>query len=484
MSKVQELLVKETSSLRDAIAAIDKNAEGICYAVDDQQRLKGVLTDGDVRRALLKGLTLANRVVDAMNTDFVALSVASEEKQIQASFNAKISHIPIVDSDNRVVEFASRSHSHRIPILQPELSGNELEYVTECVTTNWISSQGRFVSEFERVFSELHDDRFALAVSNGTVALHLALVALGIGAGDEVIVPNLTFAACLNSVLYTGASPVLVDVASDTWTMDLARLDAAITPRTRAIMPVHLYGHPCDMNRIMELANGLGIHVVEDSAEALGSRYRDHRVGTFGDAATFSFFGNKTITTGEGGMILFRDKAIAEQARVLRDHGMSKEKRYWHQQVGFNYRLTNLQAAVGVAQMERLDEFVTAKRLISSRYSDAFRDMSEIMLPTEKDWAFHSYWLFTMLLDSEEQRDKLIKKLEQKGVDSRPVFYPMHQMPPYQEFGANVDLSISTDISRRGISLPSSSSLTEQEISHVIDAVQSAVRSRSISDSS
>ena len=256
-----------------------------------------------------------------------------------------------------------------IPVAEPDLSGNELKYVTECVVTEWVSSLGKYVRMFEEQMAASCQRKYAVSTSNGTTALHLALAVLGIGPGDEVIVPALTFVATANAVSYTGATPVFVDAESDYWQLDPARLEALITPRTKAIIPVDLYGHPADMDAILAVAQRHGLRVVEDTAEAHGALYKGRPCGSMGDMSCFSFYGNKVITTGEGGMLLTDDEGWCERARFLRDHAMSKTERYFHPEIGYNYRLTNIQAALGVAQLERLDTFVAIKRRNAARYA-------------------------------------------------------------------------------------------------------------------
>lgn len=337
-----------------------------------------------------------------------------------------------------------------------------------------LKEQGQYVRKFEDLFTQYHEQRASLAVSNGTVALHLALVALGIGKGDEVIVPDLTFAASVNAILYTGATPVLVDVEQDTWNINIEKVEKLITAKTRAIMPVHLYGHPCDMKAINILAVKYELLIIEDCAEALGSLYQGRPVGVFGDVATFSFFGNKTITTGEGGMVVFKDPKIAEYASVLRDHGMEKTRRYWHAHVGYNYRLTNIQAAIGVAQYERLAEFVSAKRKIAATYNNCISRINFLTIPVERKDCVNTYWLYTFLVneDAPFTRDNLIEYLSLCGVESRPVFFPIHEMPPYQEFGRQDDLKMSKKVSVQGMSLPSSVTLADLEIEHICKSIQ------------
>ena len=356
--KLELLTIQSNDVLRKALENLNKSGLSILFVVDENNMLVGILTDGTIRRSLLSNFNLDSIVMDVMKTEFISFPVNTDNAVILGAINDSVKVIPLVDEQNRLVDYASINKIRRISIAAPLLAGNELAYVTDCIKTNWISSQGKYVKLFEDLFSQYHNNYPALAVSNGTVALHLALVALGIGRSDEVLVPDLTFAATANSVIYTGAIPVLVDVDPVSWNLDVDKIEKLITPKTRAIMPVHLYGNPCKMDKIMDLAKRYDLFVIEDCAEALGSYFNGHPVGTFGDAATFSFYGNKTITTGEGGMIVFKDKTVAERAAMLRDHGMKKSKRYWHEEVGYNYRLTNLQAAIGVAQFERLEDLV------------------------------------------------------------------------------------------------------------------------------
>ena len=321
-----------------------------------------------------------------------------------------------------------------LPVYEPLLAGKELEYVSDCITSGWISSLGKYIGQFENLFAQFIGTRHAVAVSNGTTALHLALATLGIGPGDEVILPSLTFVATANAVHYTGATPVFVDSELDTWNIDPAAIAGAITPRTKAIIPVHVYGHPANMQPILDLARQHDLWVIEDAAEAHGALYQGKRVGSLGHINAFSFYGNKIITTGEGGMLTTDDDALAEKVRFLRDHAMSPVKRYWHTEIGYNYRITNLQAAVGVAQMERIEEFIARKRWIAQTYNDGLRGVRGITLPPEASWAKSVYWMYSVLFTEEFpiSRDEVGVRLKQQNIDSRRFFYPIHVMPPYQ----------------------------------------------------
>lgn len=484
--EINEFIITADRAVKDALKIIDSNAQGTCFVVDQSGKLIGVVTDGDIRRALIDGKSVESKVMDVMHTKYTSLPVTTPIDQIQATITDRIRHIPLVDENNVPVDYASFTRAHRIPVMTPLLNGNELKYVTECITTGWISSQGAYVKKFEQVFAEYSAMQYGVAVSNGTVAIHLALVALGIGEGDEVIVPDLTFAASINGVIYTGATPVIADVDAETWTLSPEAVKKLITPKTKAIMPVHIYGHPCHMDELMAIAKEHNLLVIEDCAEALGALYKGQHVGSFGDAATFSFFGNKTITTGEGGMVLFKGENVCNKAMVLRDHGMSKQKRYWHDFVGFNYRMTNIQAAIGVAQLERLDEFVKAKRNMAAVYNAGLSVNTHITIPPEMEWAFNGYWLYTAIIDPKGgvSRDELIEKLMKNGVETRPVFYPLHAMPPYLEYVRNGQTFPVTDhLSRNGISLPSSVTISAEEQNSILKEVSTIFKTRKLNDS-
>ncbi len=476
---VKDITIGPQNSIKDALQLLDKTGAGTLFVTDEDNVILGIITDGDIRRALLNDALLDSKIRIVMNRNFISLPIGTENSIVLNKITDSVKIIPLVDAENRLIDFASINKIRRISVASPVLTGNELAYVTDCIKTNWISSQGKYVRQFEEMFTAYHRGNKSLAVSNGTVALHLALEALGVGIGDEVIVPDLTFAASVNAILYTGATPVLVDIDPYTWNIDVDKAVKAVTTRTKAIMPVHLYGHPCDMDKIDALAKKHNLLIVEDCAEALGSYYKDQPVGMFGDASTFSFFGNKTITTGEGGMIVFKDADVAEKAAMLRDHGMQKNRRYWHAAVGYNYRLTNLQAAIGVAQFERLDEFVSAKRKIAKTYNETLGSFPYFQIPAEKLGTTNSYWLYTCMVrpNSPFTRDDLINYLNQHGIETRPVFFPMHIMPPYINFGQASTLQTSLNVSKCGISLPTSVSLTEIELTYICKTISTFVAS-------
>jgi len=363
---------------------------------------------------------------------------------------------------------------YKIPVAEPDIGENELKNVIEAVKSGWVSSKGPFIEEFEKKFSRYIGAKYGIATSNGTVALHLALTASEIGHKDEVIVPALTFASVANVILYTGAKPVFVDSHPNYWCINPSKLEEKITQKTKAIIPVHLYGNPCNMDTITKIAKDHDLYVIEDCAEAHGAEYKDRKVGTFGDIACFSFYGNKIITTGEGGMCLTNDEDLAKKMRLLRDHGMNVEKRYWHEVVGFNYRMTNLQAALGVAQLEKIDTFIERKRKIAKLYNSLFKDVRGVAPHPEMPWAKNVYWLYSLLIDNKGygiSRDELMAKLAENGVETRRFFYPMHLMPPYKRYAVNCRFPIAEKLSSSGINLPSSVKLTEKKIYEVAQLI-------------
>jgi perosamine synthetase len=360
-----------------------------------------------------------------------------------------------------------------IPVCEPKLYGNELELVTDCIKTNWISSKGKYIERFEKEFANFCGVKHGIAVFNGTVAIHLALISAGIKTGDEVIVPAFTTVCSTNPIFYCNAKPVLVDAEPKTWNIDPTKIEKAITNKTKAILPVHLYGHPCDMDAITEIAKKHGLLVIEDAAEAHGAEYRGKRVGSFGDISTFSFYANKIITTGEGGMLLTDDAAIADRARSLRDQAYGKENRFMHESIGFNYRMTNLQAAIGCAQMKHIGESIEARRKNAKLYNSLLQNVGGITLPPEAKWAKNAYWMYTIMLEKSfgTDRDTVMKLLERNGIGTRPVFYPIHNQPAYGGYFRGEKYPVAEELSKKGINLPSANALTKNEIERVVDTL-------------
>ena len=360
-----------------------------------------------------------------------------------------------------------------IPVWEPVLDGNEERYVLDCLETNWISSLGTYISRFEELFSRYCGAENGVACSSCTTGLHMTMVALGIGPGDEVLIPDFTLIVSANTVIQAGAKPVLVDVDARTWCLDPSKLEEKITPRTRAIMAVHMYGHPCDMAAIGEIAKRHDLFVIEDGAEAHGAEIGGRRVGSFGDAACFSFYGNKILTTGEGGMVVCSDAALAKKLRLLRDQGF-EQPRFVHKVMGFNYRLTNVQAAIGLAQTEKVTEKVEKKREIARWYAQALGDCPDVMLPGEAPGVKNVYWMYGVKLGDRfrQGRDAVMAQLKEKGVETRAFFCPMHLQPVFARSDPRFpdtrgDYPVSEDLWKRGLYLPSGLSLTRAQVEEV-----------------
>lgn len=368
----------------------------------------------------------------------------------------------------------------RIHVAAPVLGAREIALVNDAVTSGWVSSIGPYLDKFEAGFAAFSGARHAIAVSNGTTAIHLALHALGLGPGDEVIVPDLTFAATAHAVLQTGATPVFADVEADTWCLDPAAVERAITKKTRAILAVDLYGHPADMKRLGAIASASNAVLVEDAAEAHGASIDGVRTGALGRIGTFSFYGNKIITTGEGGMVTTSDDALADRVRFLKDHGMSKTRRYFHTELAFNYRMTNLQAALGVAQLERVEELIAKKRAIMDRYR-AILSGADLALNVERPGCKSVYWMACAVLgDSiKRSRDEVMARLSELGIDSRPFFVPMSALPhlsSYRTVGARGDgCPVSVHVGARGLNLPSGCGLTDAQVDRSARALLAAI---------
>jgi perosamine synthetase len=367
-----------------------------------------------------------------------------------------------------------------IPVNEPSLGERELEFVTECVRTGWVSSSGKFITDFEQRWAEYCGRRFGIALSNGTVALQLAIQALDLKPGDEVILPTFTIVSCAQAVTYAGATPVLIDSEPRTWCMDTAQLQSKITPRTRAIMPVHIYGHPVDMDPVMELADKHGIAVIEDAAEAHGAEYKSRRCGSFGLMSCFSFYANKLVTTGEGGMILTDDSAVAERLRSYRNLCFLPNRRFYHEELGFNFRLTNLQAALGVAQIDRMHEIVRKKQWIAEEYTKRLDHIRCIQLPIEEYWARSVYWMYAIVLSSDAGMNaaEFADKMKTAGVETRPFFLGMHEQPVFQRQGLfkGERYPVAERIARQGLYLPSGIGLTAQQLDKVCKAVSGVLR--------
>jgi perosamine synthetase len=361
-----------------------------------------------------------------------------------------------------------------IPVAEPALVGNEKKYVNDCLDSSWISSNGKYIERFEKAFAEFCGVRYAIACANGTAALHAALVGLGIGAGDEVIVPTLTYIATANAVAYCGARPVFVDSECNTWNLDPTLIESKVTERTKGIIPVHVYGHPADMDPVLDVARRHHLFVLEDAAEAHGADYKGRRVGSLGAAGVFSFYGNKVITTGEGGMVVTDDTALAARIRQVKGQGMDPARRYWFPMLGYNYRMTNIEAAIGLAQLEGVEWHIARRRENARWYRELLGNCSALTLMPEQPWAKSVFWMYSVVLDDRAgiSRDRLMQVLGEQGIETRPFFYPLHTLPMYDRHEV---YPVAEALARNGINLPSSAKLQHGDLEYVSERLIAAI---------
>lgn len=455
---LDKLKCKNSGTLLDVIEVINNNAKGVAFIINEDDTFAGIMTDGDIRRLLLSGLDLSSQVKGYSNKDCtVAYEGESFHKMLEKT-SEKVSILPILNESMEVVDFFQYQNKVYVPVAAPNLKGNEFKYLVDAFMSTWISSSGKYITQFENGFSDFCETKYGVAVSNGTVAIHLALETLGVGVGDEVIIPDLTFAATINTVFHANATPVIVDVLEDSWCIDPKEIEKAITPKTKAIIPVHIYGQVCDMDAIMRIAKKYNLFVIEDCAEAHGATYNGRKVGSFGEISTFSFFGNKVITTGEGGMCMTNSDVYNERMRMLRDHGMSKQKRYWHDEVGYNYRMTNLQAAIGVGQLERINEIIDFRRSIENDYIELLKEFDFIQFQSHLKNTKRITWLVSALVNN-GKRDELIENLKKGNIDARPFFYPLGDMAPYEAYVFSN--KVSKQLSNQGINFPTGQLLSQ-----------------------
>ncbi|RJQ17492.1 MAG: DegT/DnrJ/EryC1/StrS family aminotransferase [Nitrospiraceae bacterium] len=363
-----------------------------------------------------------------------------------------------------------------IPVNEPAIGEKEIEYVVDCLKTGWISSTGKYIEEFEKKCADYCGMQYGIAVSNGTVALETAIKSLGLTPEDEIILPTFTIISCALAIINNKCKPVLVDSEPRTWTIDVNKIEKKITSKTKAIMPVHIYGHPCDMDKIWDIAKKYGLVIIEDAAEAHGAEYKGEKCGGLGEISCFSFYANKIITTGEGGMVLTNNEEYAQKARSLRNLCFREDRRFYHTELGSNFRLTNVQAAIGLAQIEKIDKLIEKKRWMGSKYNEYLNDISGITLPVEEAWAKNVYWMYGIVLDNNKDIDatELARRLKKEGVDTRPFFLGMHEQPAFHRMGLFIDehFPVAENISRQGLYLPSGLTITEKQIQEVSNLVR------------
>ena len=474
---IKKMSIPKGCSIRMAMQAISYGEMGAAFVVDEKtSTFDTLITDGDVRRALLQGHGLESNISVVKCAHSQTATDSMGIHLVEKMLSEKVRLVPILDDQGCVVDIYFRDRRASISVTEPLFDEKELEYVTECILSGWVSSGGDFTKRFEKLMADYCNAKHGIACSSGTTALHLVLLVAGIGTGDEVIIPSLSFIATANAVTYTGAKPVFVDSENETWNIDPSQIEQVITPKTKAIIPVHLYGQPADMDPILEISKKHDLYVFEDVAEAHGAKYKGEIVGTLGDAGVFSFYGNKIITTGEGGMILTNDDQLASQSRLLRDHGMSKERRYWHTALGYNYRMTNLQASLGVAQMEKIGSILQKKKEIAQYYLESLKDLPGIVHPPDMIWSDNVHWLYTILVNKDEfgvDVEIVANSLKEAGIETRPVFPPIHTQPIYNT-GQN--LPVSENISKIGVSLPSAPNLKKDKIKNISKIIKDCAK--------
>ena len=458
--KSAEFICHKSDSVLSVIEKCLDNGLGACLIVEDDQRFVGRVCLDDIRQALVDGTAILD---PTLAWHFARVGAMTSHLRNDVAGHDVLQ--PVVDATGHLTGVVINRSGQPIQVAMPHLTRDEFRSVLDAFISSWISSRGPYVQKFEHDFRHFIGAPHGVAVSNGTVALHLALVALGVGPGDEVIVPDLTFAATINAVLYCGATPVIVDVDSRTWCMSVASIEHACTERTKAVIPVHLYGRPAEMGPIMDFARVRGIAVVEDCAEAHGARYAGRMIGQFGDISCFSFYANKIVTTGEGGMCLTGSDELAKSLRELRDHGMSPDRSYWHERVGYNYRITNLQAAIGQSQLWRVKDVLQRNARISELYHEALDDIPGVRFPPPLGDEYEPVvWLACVQVPA-DKRIPLIRAAHAAKIETRPFFHPLSSLPPYGVYARACPNSL--ELAATGINLPTSHAVDEQVVERV-----------------
>ena len=463
MLNIQNFTITLPKNLSEIYKIINLNKHGIVFVVDKNNSLFGSISDGDIRRYLLKSqkkkITYSSKLI---NKKVKYLHVNSKNSEIFEKLNSNkgtLKCIPLVNKEKKIVDYSTFNHIRSYPAALPSIGKEEIQNVNQCLHSGWISSNGQFIKKFENLFIKILNckKRFPISTSSGTTALELAIKSLGINKGDEIILPNLTFGATINSVINCGSIPVIVDVESSTWTIDIEKIKKNITKKTKAILAVHLYGQPCNLFDLKKIAKKYNLFLIEDSAESLGAVYKKNYLAIEGDAACFSFYGNKNITTGEGGMVLFKKKFFFDKALIIKNHGMTIPGSYIHDFVGSNYRMTNLQAAIGCAQLHKFKKFMSIRKRVFNFYNKFLNKYNYLSFLPSNSWSINSCWLYTLTVNNltKEKRDLLICNLKLKGIEARPVFLPLSDLKPYKKYASSGDdFSVSRKISYSSLSLP------------------------------
>lgn len=467
------ILLEMNSEIGEALDLLAKPGIDVIFLVEGK-KLVASLTNGDVRRGFAKGATNKSKLIDVANMNPVFVRTNFTSLEIYKIFQTGISRLPILNNTDEIIEILDDTSQVVIPISEPNIGPREIELVNAALNSNWISSSGVYIEDFERMFANFIDTKYSLAVSNGTQAIALALLALGIIPGDEVIVPSLTFGATANAVIQIGAIPVFVDIEENSFAIDPSLIQSQISNKTRAIIVVHLYGKPAQLKLINEIAMKHNLFVLEDCAEAIGTYISGQHVGATTDAGTFSFFANKTITTGEGGMVTFKSKEVYEKAKLIRSHGYDPVNRYWHKTWGTNMRLTNLQAAIGVGQLERIEELISKKLLIGETYNRMFTEIQidKILPHFNFPWGKESFWLYTIEFEKTIDVEAVAEYLANNRIETRRIFHPLPIQPAFEVYNrSKLTYPVAKKKYDQGLCLPSSTNISERQIQKVVQTV-------------
>ena len=473
---LQKFIVQVPIKISKILKKININEKGIVFVVDKNFKIKGSISDGDIRRYLLRKGKLSKTIElssTLINKKIIIKDSKSSIEEILSTLNSKknnkeIKCLPLVDRQLRVVDISTREKIRGYPLASPSIGEQELANIVNVVKSGWISSRGSYISKFEKKFEKYLGGGNAIALTNGTNALQIGLMALGIKKGDEVILPNFTFGGTINAILNAGAVPVIADVCKNNWTLNSINVQKKLTKKTKAIMPVHIYGQPYEISSLKKIAKRNNLLIIDDCAEAIGAKYKGKIVGLENDCSCFSFFANKTITTGEGGMAVFKKKLHAEKARILINQGLSEKIKYYHEYAGSNFRMTNMQASIGVAQLNIINKLLKIRKKVFKIYNNSFGNYSYLTLLPHNNWSENSYWLYTLVTNNigQKKRDKLILNLQKLGIECRPGFYSLNKMKPFKKY-AKGKFNNSNYLSENSISLPTTN-LTKKDQEYII----------------
>ncbi len=471
--KIENFVVKIDTKIDYALKKINKNLFGIIFVVSQKNILLGSISDGDIRRYIIKHKNISNKITiksKLINKRVKTINSQDTDKKLFNLLEKGFRVVPKVNKKNQLIDICTYKNIISFPIASPQISKLEVSLVNNCLQSGWISSRGSYIDKFEKNFSKFLNFGYSLAVSSGTTALELAIKSLKLPKKSEIILPNFTFAATINSIINSGMTPVLCDVRRDTWTIDYDKIKKLINNKTKAVIPVQIYGQAYHVDKIHKIAKDNNLYIIEDCAEGLGGKYKNKIVNKKADVICYSFFANKVITTGEGGMAVFKDIKTYNTAKMIRSHGMDPKKKYYHNIEGSNYRMTNIQAAIGTAQLKKINYFIKKRKLIFNIYDNYLSKIKFISLLPKNTWSQNSYWLYTILINDfgSRKRDILLEKLTKNGIEARNGFISLNKMKPFKKYSLN-NLPISNYLSENTISLPTSINLTKNQIKYIVD---------------